>query len=207
MIKSTITKRKYRAIYRLLNMVSPLDEDCGKLCGACCCTSVKEGSEMGIYLLPDKVQNREDPWLTWTVEDPEDYEFPTSWKGKMFFVNCNGPEKCKRESRPLQCRTFPLAPHITSDGELLMLYNDVDLPYRCPLIDEEIPLNDDFVKATTTVWKHLLKDPLIYDLVKQDSEDRERAVIGGVIPLGQAGYILKVSGRSRPFRDRPSSDW
>ena len=47
------------------------------------------------------------------------------------------------------------------------------LPYHCPLIEEEIPLNDDFVKATYTVWKHLIKDPLIRDLVIMDSRARE----------------------------------
>ena len=34
-------------------------------------------------------------------------------------------------------------------------------------------LNRDFVKATYTVWKHLLRDPLIFDLVEMDSRLRE----------------------------------
>ena len=45
MIKSTITKREYQAIYRLLNRVSPLDQDCGLRCGAVCCTSEYTGDE------------------------------------------------------------------------------------------------------------------------------------------------------------------
>ena len=32
------------------------------------------------------------------------------------------------------------------------------------------------MKATLTVWKHLIRDPLIYDLVKMDSEMREDAL-------------------------------
>ena len=56
------------------------------------------------------------------------------------------------------------------------MYNDMELPYRCPLIDEEITLNERFVQATFTVWKHLIEDPLIYDLVKLDSETRERQI-------------------------------
>ena len=44
-----VTERTYRAIYRLLDRVSPLDTDCGALCGAACCTSAYEdGEEMGI---------------------------------------------------------------------------------------------------------------------------------------------------------------
>ena len=75
--------------------------------------------------------------------------------------------------RPFQCRTYPLTPHIDQDGILNLIYNDEMLPYHCPLIEEEIPLNDDFVKATYTVWKHLIKDPLIRDLVIMDSRARE----------------------------------
>lgn len=58
------------------------------------------------------------------------------------------------------------------EGELIMIYDDTEVPYACPLIEETLPLNDDFVKATTTVWRHLIRDPLIYDLVKADSEER-----------------------------------
>lgn len=76
--------------------------------------------------------------------------------------------------RPFQCRTFPLTPHITEDGILTLIYNDEDLPYSCPLIDEEIPLNDDFVRATYTVWSHLIRDPLIFDLVEMDSRRRRK---------------------------------
>ncbi|MBR5229841.1 MAG: hypothetical protein IKW01_03200, partial [Firmicutes bacterium] len=77
--------------------------------------------------------------------------------------------------RPLQCRTYPLAPYLTEEGFLEMLYNDEDLPYSCPLIEEEIPLNESFVKATYTVWAHLIRDPLIYDLVDMDSRARDAA--------------------------------
>ena len=68
MIRVSIRKRTYQAIYRLLNRVSPLDSDCGELCGAACCTKEKTGEEMGIYLLPgeDKVHNRKDAWLSWS---------------------------------------------------------------------------------------------------------------------------------------------
>lgn len=186
MIKSSIKKSTYEAIYRLLNRVSPLDYDCGELCDAACCTKEKSGTEMGMYLLPgeDKVHDRKDSWLRWSAEDAEDYDFPESWKGKVYFVQCMGPEKCRREIRPMQCRTFPLTPHINDAGELSLVYNDIELPYRCPLIDEEMPLNESFVKATLTVWKHLIRDQFIYDLVKMDSEMREMALTELMDKLG-----------------------
>ena len=179
-MKCTIKKRTWKAIYRLLDRVSPVDYDCGKLCGAACCTCADVNSndmEMGIYLYPGehKIHNKKDNWLDWTVEDAADFEFPDSWNGPVYFVRCKTPPVCPREKRPLQCRTYPLAPYISEEGFLEMVYNDEDLPYSCPLIDDEIPLNDDFVKATYTVWSHLIRDPLIYDLVEMDSRARDAA--------------------------------
>ena len=125
-------------------------------------------------LLPgeDKIHRREGEGYRWTEESTEEFEFPESWKGKVFFLHCMNPPHCQRALRPIQCRTFPLLPHLTEEGELIMIYDDTEVPYACPLIEETLPLNDDFVKATTTVWRHLIRDPLIYDLVKADSEDR-----------------------------------
>lgn len=191
-MKSTIKRRTWKAIYRLLDRVSPVDYDCGTLCSAACCTcgettcqsqspyssessADSQSQELGIYLYPgeDKIHNKKDSWLRWTGENAEDFEFPDSWRGKVYFVKCQTPPLCPRELRPFQCRTFPLTPHLTEDGILQLIYNDEVLPYKCPLIEEEIPLNDDFVKATYTVWTHLLRDPLIYDLVEMDSRARE----------------------------------
>ena len=173
MIRSTITKRKYRAIYRLLDRVSPVPFDCGTVCGAACCMDGGD-EEHGIYLLPgeDKVHSRKDGWLTWQAESTEEYDFPESWNGKVDFVRCGGPAECMRHLRPIQCRSFPLLPHITEDGELQLIYDDAELPYCCPLIEDEVDLEQDFIRATYTVWKHLVRDPLIYDLVALDSRER-----------------------------------
>ena len=75
MLKSTIKKREYQAIYRLLDRVSPVPFDCGHLCGCVCCVTEsghgagedEAAPEMGIYLLPgeDKVHSRRDDWLIW----------------------------------------------------------------------------------------------------------------------------------------------
>ncbi len=39
--------------------------------------------------------------------------------------------------------------------------------------EDEAELDESFVKATHTVWKHLIRDPLIYDLVWKESRDRD----------------------------------
>lgn len=183
MIRSTIRKDEYEEIYRLLDTVSPLPCDCGTLCGAVCCGTEEESAEqdsyeMGIYLLPgeEKVHSKKESWLLWSEERAEDYDFPDSWKGKVFFVRCKTPPHCPREKRPIQCRTFPLTPHFDEDGCLVLILNDVDLPYRCPLIEEEVTLNPDFLEITFSCWERLVRDPLIRDLVMMDSRDRYGSV-------------------------------
>ena len=181
-MKSTIKKSTYKAIYRLLDRVSPLSSDCGALCDSvCCCGKETEPEddldfEMGIYLLPgeEKLFTRKESWLKWSVEDAEDYEFPHSWKGKVFFVKCKTPPDCPREMRPLQCRFYPLAPYLSERGNLKLILNPAQLPYRCPLIADKIPLQPRFIKANYTVWNRLIRDPHIYDLVQMDSKELRR---------------------------------
>ena len=179
MIKSIIRKEDYRAIYRFLDRVSPLPRDCGSLCGAICCGTPEDSQwdeKMGIYLLPgeDKVHNKKDSWLSWSEDSTEEYVFPPSWKGKVFFVKCKDAPKCPREKRPLQCRTFPLSPHFLDEGHLTLIWDTDPLPYVCPLIRDNMELNRDFVRATYTVWKHLVRDPLILDLIEMNSEERDK---------------------------------
>ncbi len=178
-MKSRIRKNTYQAIYSLLNKVSPLPKDCGQLCSAACCNCGGDGSsedsldfDMGIYLLPgeEKIFTMKEDWLKWSIEYAEDFEFPASWFGKVYFVRCKTPPHCPREIRPLQCRIYPLSPYLTEKGELRMILSVADVPYQCPLIEDKMPLQKSFIKATHTVWKHLIRDPLIYDLVQMDSK-------------------------------------
>ena len=185
MMKGKTRKRTFRAIYRLLDRVSPVPFDCGRICGAVCCQQ-EEGEEMGLFLLPgeEKIHDKKDAWLSWEELDTEEYDFPASWKGKVFFVNCRGPEHCRRSLRPIQCRTFPLKPCLAREvedpsrilyreegEELALILSDDALPYHCPLIESRAKLDEAFIKATYTVWKHLMRDPLIYDLLAKKKEE------------------------------------
>ena len=179
MIKSILRKADYRAIYRFMDRVSPLPCDCGSLCGALCCGTPEDSQwdeKMGIYLLPgeDKLHSKSDDWLIWNEDSTEEYVFPPSWKGKVFFVKCKDAPKCPREKRPIQCRTFPLSPHFLDEGHLVLIWDTDPLPYVCPLIRDNAKLNRDFILATYTVWKHLVRDPLILDLIEMNSEEREK---------------------------------
>ena len=184
------SKPSFKAIYRFLDYFDPVDFDCGTLCGAICCLCSTESDEntpssdsdenadysMGLYLMPGEgsVYTGNEDWINWGSIDAEEYEFPESWTGRVPFFQCNNAPHCPRKKRPLQCRTFPLAPHIDEDGILSVIYHRDPLPYECPLITnrETYPLNGDFIKATWLVWSHLIRDPLILDLVEMDSQIR-----------------------------------
>ena len=145
MLKSTILKSTYEEIYRRWDDCTPVPFDCGTICGAACC--VADGGEtMGIYLLPgeEKVHDKKDPWLTWSMDEAQDYDFPEAWRGKVPFVTCRGPEHCNRKKRPIQCRTFPLRPYLTGDEQ--------------------------FIRVCYENWRILIQDPLIRDIVKMDSQ-------------------------------------
>lgn len=176
MIKGKIRKSTFRAIYRLLDMVSPVPFDCGTICGAACCAEDNE-REMGLFLLPgeEKLHKRKGGWLDWQLLSTEEYEFPAAWQGKVYYATCPGPEGCRRRERPIQCRTFPLKPVLLEEGEadpaglvfreegerLALIYSDDALPYCCPLIESAARLDPRFIRATYTVWRRLTRDPLI----------------------------------------------
>ena len=130
--------------------------------------------QMGIYLLPgeEKLFTRKEDWLKWGSSNASHGDFPDSWHGKVHFIRCKTPPVCPREQRPLQCRFFPLAPHITREKTLQLILSPLDLPYSCPLIEKKMDLDPKFIKATYTVWRRLVRDPLIFDLVEYDSSFR-----------------------------------
>lgn len=164
--------RDYKHLYGITAGPTPLKDNCGELCGSACCRPGKHG-ELGMYLFPGEevMFSRREDWLIWEEHDPADYDFPASWQGTVYFVRCNGA--CPREMRPLACRFFPLAPHLHRDGRLQLIYETMDLPYRCPLITTHHPLEPGFISAVEQTWRVLLTNRLIRDLVEADSRRRE----------------------------------
>ena len=150
--------RKWKAVYRLLDVVSVEVFDCGTLCGCACCRCGDKSEDMGIYLLPGEhlmFENNREAERFLSVE-----KLPS-----VYFATCTGPEHCVRKLRPMQCRSFPLKPVFSDNGVLELIWNDEDLPYNCPVIENNMPIHDDFYKATYTAWTHLLKDKRIFNLV------------------------------------------
>jgi len=168
-----LTLEDYLEIYTLLNP-EPLSEiDCGTLCNIACCQTPSHDS--GMYLLPgeEKVFTSADKdWLSWEIHNPQDYDFPPSWTQPVYYAKCLKP--CPREKRPIQCRTFPLALHLTADGELQIIWETLELPYQCPLVEKKSRLNSNYVEGLQKAWSKLIKNSLIRDLVRWDSIQREQ---------------------------------
>ncbi len=152
---------------RILADVTPLDFDCGTLCGHKCCQDF--APNVGVYLIPGELPlyDGSEDWFTMDFHSTEIYEFAPSWEhhGQVPFMKCH--KLCNREKRPFECRTYPLVPYLHDDGTLEMRY----APWAegvCPLTEryrvEE--LQPAFVEACHRAWKALLQDPEMLDHVR-----------------------------------------
>lgn len=169
-------KKTMEEIYERLDKVTPVDFDCGKLCDEVCCVYDRKenpGEELILYLMPGEELMYEDSdyFKLYTIETNAP-DYLDDWEDTMFIVKCTYPPQCDRKIRPIQCRTFPLIPHISLEDEFHLVFDESEYPYTCPLVDEKIKLNDDFVNETYSVWKMLINNPVVYDLVKTDSRRR-----------------------------------
>ncbi|MBQ1827107.1 MAG: hypothetical protein II126_03955 [Erysipelotrichaceae bacterium] len=169
----------YRKIYEIFSRATPMITDCGRLCNAACCQIDDYGDTMGLYLLPgeESVHDMNDDWLSWQLEDRDENGLPASWPKKIWFVRCHGPLSCKRELRPIQCRSFPCWPYLDENDELSIMMYDFELPYECPLIDNSDNINPAFYQMLYEGWSQLLKDPQIHAMIYEDSRLTDEAGI------------------------------
>ena len=169
-----LAEKEYDKIYKMLDEVNPLPYDCGSLCGSICCSKEPfTGDDDYIYLLPGEREYIEHAGYDMLVErqSRKDHYLPRSWGKYVYIVRC--PGRCNRRQRPIQCRTFPLTPHIGKTGRLEMIYYPEEIPYSCPLIRERMTLSEEFERTTLRAWELLITDSAIRDLVIMDSKDRE----------------------------------
>lgn len=169
-------KKTMEEIYARLDEVSPVDFDCGSLCGEVCCVYDEDdysNDDLLLYLMPgEELMYEDSKYFELYSIKANAASYPDSWKDNVFLVKCKHPPQCERNLRPIQCRTFPLIPHISNDGEFHLVFDENEYPYVCPIVNEKIKLNEDFVNVTYDVWKMLIKNPVVYDLVKMDSRRR-----------------------------------
>ena len=106
-----------RKAYDILGGLTPLEGDCGDMCGKACCSPDEDG-QGGMLLFPGERSLCEGEWNRIEETDGGD------------ILVCVSP--CPREARPLACRIFPLTP-VFSRG-VWTVRMDARARRMCPLV-------------------------------------------------------------------------
>lgn len=157
---------KARAV---VEKITPLTHDCGRVCGGACCRSL-EGEETGMLLFPGEEQY---------YQGLDDYRVKETDQGKLLI--CSG--QCRREERPLSCRVFPLLPVWRADGVKVAM--DARARAVCPLARQgKAALRQEFAAAVRHCGEILAEDEeqrrfLILLTEEQDELRAMRRLFGG----------------------------
>ena len=156
----------YLQLYKLFDDVTPLEVDCGKLCGGACC----RGDDCGMYLFPGekKVFDLLEP--DWISIEKSDFKYTYNKKEKNLYIAfCTG--KCERYQRPLACRIFPLTPILTEKGRMDIII-DPRSKSVCPL-GKTLKLNEysnKFLNNLKKTFSLLNKNPEFHEFMKVYSD-------------------------------------
>jgi hypothetical protein len=132
MIAMPFALKKLKAARAILNNVTPLKTDCGRLCDGACCKADDSG-ENGMLLYPfeDRFYRKPIEGFPFRLMDDD-----RLYKGGKRLV-CEG--KCPREHRPIACRVFPLRMKLVLDPSEDETRVDAELDPRawavCPLLE------------------------------------------------------------------------
>lgn len=155
----------YNTVYGILNDLTPLHIDCGKLCNHICC---KGDGETGMLLFP----NEEDRFIGEAWAKLLDTEYILSDGTQLKLLICDGA--CPRDKRPLSCRIFPLFGCLDMDDAL---YVDIDprAVNLCPLakigLQLEVGISRAFEDAVWDVFELLVQDKQCCELIDIMSDE------------------------------------
>ena len=156
----TIENKNLREAYVLTEKTAPLGGfDCGSLCSALCC----EGDECkGMFLYPGEAE---------ILRGVEDFDIVES-EGNLGYpaLVCRG--RCDRRTRPLACRFFPLFPFVFEESGKLKLSVDIDPRAGiCPLADENVRFDRDFLRSVRRAALYLMRDSETLSYLKETSAE------------------------------------
>lgn len=159
-----------RKAREMLETVTPLKTDCGRVCGARCCRSL-EGEETGMLLFPG---------------EEACYAGKPGWKLRKTpsgtLLVC--PGDCARDERPLACRIFPLLP-VIRNGEVKVAA-DQRARAVCPLLKQGIRgMDPAFAEAVREAGKILAEDAAQRTFIERMTEEQDelkslRDRLGGI---------------------------
>lgn len=131
------------AARKLLEEITPLQTDCGQVCGGACCRT-HPGEQTGMLLFPGEAE---------AYRGEDGFSLVDSPRGTILV--CEG--RCNRANRPLACRMFPLVMLLRSDGAKVA--TDAAAQSVCPLAKQgKSALSQDFVAAVRQAANLLAQD-------------------------------------------------
>ncbi len=119
--------------YELLDRVTPLTYDCGKLCHGKCC---KGDENTGMLLFPGEEE---------ILKDIDGFKIKEADGRKMLI--CGGI--CNRKTRPLSCRIYPYFSMITENG--FDVRADIRGITSCPILFNNIKVDYAFLRQVRKV--------------------------------------------------------
>lgn len=164
-MSAQLAKLIHRA-YKMIGNTTPIPADCGALCDAACC---KGDEDTGMLLFPGEAAR--------LANVPGFRVRRISYMdGKAWLLTCRGT--CVRRLRPLSCRIFPLAPHVTLDGGVLAL-PDPRARRMCPLADGA-HLDEMFRRRVERALKLLATEPRMLRFIQMLSDEIDELRMFGV---------------------------
>lgn len=156
-----MNNQEYAKIYALLENLTPLELDCGSLCGVRCCQNTLEESVCGMRLFPGEMEFQKQLLL----EQDDGFSFPSG-----HLVVCRG--YCHRWNRPLSCRIFPLFPYMDISGRIQAIY-DPRAWRVCPLVryHQRVRLQPPFVRRVRQVGRILAADTTCREFLWEQSRE------------------------------------
>ncbi|HNW86746.1 MAG TPA: hypothetical protein PLP25_04545 [Candidatus Limiplasma sp.] len=161
--------RKLQQARILLETVTPLKTDCGRLCDGACCKADETG-ENGMLLFPFEERFYQKPVEGFAFRLTEDDGIHKNGKRLI----CEG--HCPREHRPLACRIFPLRIRVLSEqgGNVNRAVAELD-PRAwavCPLLEEGglRAMSRDFIKAVEEVGALFCKNVYLLEALLNEQK-------------------------------------
>lgn len=148
-----------------------VEGNCGELCNYHCCRSHESDETLGMYLLPEEYEAvQKHLAVEFEVHASYQYELPVGTK-KLYYIFCNNDSGCLRSNRPIQCRTYPLEPHLI-DGQLTLIVEKNQL-HVCPLIEQTNKWRPEFLEGVYKGWTLLLTLEKVRMYIDETSKTRQ----------------------------------
>lgn len=144
--------------YEFLENITPLDYDCGLLCGGKCC---RGDADDGMLLFPGEKE---------FFENEPGFEVRFDEKYASYAVYCSG--RCSRDKRPLSCRIFPYMFYCSETGgkESIRVAPDIRAGEYCDILSGGLSVRRDFIRKMRLAAKALERDEDCVRFISQLTE-------------------------------------